>query len=144
MFFYVSLCFSMFFYVFLCLLMFFKDFYKDPQPLFIKILNININNHHHRSPSADTTPHTTPASLVMVKTSGTSNWTKVETDHLLSIIEDILPLQPAEWEEVNSMSNTPRLIVPLALSSASSTCSIVQRSRWGTHTFTLLRNKGIS
>jgi hypothetical protein len=36
----------------------------------------------------------------MVKPSGASNWSKPETDHLLSILENIVPFQPAEWEEV--------------------------------------------
>ncbi len=36
----------------------------------------------------------------MVKPSGASNWSKPETDHLLLILEEIVPFQPAEWEEV--------------------------------------------
>ncbi len=34
--------------------------------------------------------------------SGTSNWTKVETDYLLSVIEKIVPLNPADWDEVKT------------------------------------------
>jgi hypothetical protein len=36
----------------------------------------------------------------MVKTSGSSNWSKPETDHLLTILEEHEPFRPAEWEEV--------------------------------------------
>ena len=36
----------------------------------------------------------------MVKVPGTSNWTKAETDHLLTILEVVLPQSPADWEEV--------------------------------------------
>jgi len=36
----------------------------------------------------------------MPRQAGTSNWTKGELEHLLSILEVILPLSPADWEEV--------------------------------------------
>ena len=36
----------------------------------------------------------------MVKNPGTANWSKAETDHLLSIIEDVLPISPADWEDI--------------------------------------------
>ncbi len=38
----------------------------------------------------------------MGKQSGTANWTRAETAHLLSILEDILPFKPVEWEEVKT------------------------------------------
>jgi hypothetical protein len=38
----------------------------------------------------------------MGKQSGTSNWTKAETEHLLSILEALLPLNPSDWEEVKT------------------------------------------
>ena len=36
----------------------------------------------------------------MVKSAGTSNWSKAETDHLLSIVEVVLPISPADWEDI--------------------------------------------
>ena len=36
----------------------------------------------------------------MVKAAGTTNWSKAETDHLLTVLEAVLPLSPADWEEV--------------------------------------------
>ena len=36
----------------------------------------------------------------MVKSAGTSNWSKAETDHLLSIVEVALPISPADWEDI--------------------------------------------
>jgi hypothetical protein len=38
----------------------------------------------------------------MVKPSGASNWSKPETDYLLDIVEDIIPFQPEEWNEVKA------------------------------------------
>jgi hypothetical protein len=38
----------------------------------------------------------------MVKPSGASNWSKPETDYLLTILEELEPFQPAEWEEVKA------------------------------------------
>ena len=38
----------------------------------------------------------------MVKPSGASNWTKPETDYLLDILEDLIPFQPEEWDEVKA------------------------------------------
>lgn len=39
----------------------------------------------------------------MVKQAGTSNWSKVETEFFLTILEDVLPLSPADWEEVKAL-----------------------------------------
>ena len=38
----------------------------------------------------------------MVKPSGASNWSKPETDYLLDILEDLIPFQPEEWDEVKA------------------------------------------
>ena len=38
----------------------------------------------------------------MVKPSGASNWSKLETDYPLTILEELKPFQPAEWEEVKA------------------------------------------
>jgi hypothetical protein len=38
----------------------------------------------------------------MGRQSGTSNWTAAEIEHLLSVIETIVPLNPADWDEVKA------------------------------------------
>ena len=38
----------------------------------------------------------------MAKSSGTSNWTRAETDFLLSILDRFIPLTTPDWEDIKA------------------------------------------
>ena len=38
----------------------------------------------------------------MAKSSGTTNWTRAETDFLLSLLDQFIPLTTPDWEEVKA------------------------------------------